>query len=403
MLLQALDRFFKHEASGGLFLMGAALLAMIIANSALEPAYHDTLGAYLGVTINGNGIEKPLILWINDGLMAIFFFLIGLELKREILEGRLRNPADVILPGMAAVGGMVAPALIFLALNYDNPVTVHGWAIPAATDIAFALGVLALVGSRVPASLKVFLLTLAILDDLGAILIIALFYTADLQIDYLWLALIPFALMAYLNQKGAPRVAPTLLLGIVMWVFVLKSGVHATLAGVLTAFCIPLRDIRGGSPLHKIEGALSPYVFYVIVPIFAFANAGVVLEGLTMEQVFAPLTLGVAGGLVLGKQIGVLGVSWILVKLFGIRRPEGASWLQIYGIACLAGIGFTMSLFIGSLSFPDALHVNEVRLGILSGSAVSAILGYMVLRYSGSPAPVQTAESAGGTDPLAEK
>ncbi len=392
MLLRAIDRFFGHEASGGILLMLAAVAAMIVANSGLSGAYESVLGSYLAVTLNGEGLEKPLILWINDGLMAIFFFLIGLELKRELLEGKLKNPSDVVLPGMAAVGGMVLPAAFFLMLNWGNPATVNGWAIPAATDIAFALGVLALVGDRVPSSLKVFLLTLAILDDMGAILIIALFYTAELKVDYLFLALIPAALMFWLNQKRVHRVAPILMLGVVMWFFVLKSGVHATLAGVLTAFFIPLKDKWGKSPLHSIEHGLSPYVLYFIIPVFAFANAGVVLTGMSFGDLFAPLPLGIALGLILGKQIGVFGITWAMVKMGLARMPHGATWAQIYGVACLAGIGFTMSLFIGSLSYDDSALMNQVRLGVLSGSIISGVLGYAALMLS-SPAAAEETEA----------
>jgi len=378
MLLRAIDRFFKHEAAGGILLMASAAAAMIVANSSLNGAYDGALSSYLSVTLNGEGLSKPLILWINDGLMAVFFFLIGLELKREILEGKLKNPSDVILPGMAAVGGMIVPALIFASFNWGQP-SISGWAIPAATDIAFALGILALVGSRAPTSLKVFLLTLAILDDLGAIVIIALFYTADLKLDYLYLALLPLAGLIWLNMKGAHRIAPAILLGTIMWFFVLKSGVHATLAGVITAFCIPLKDKWGKSPLHALEHGLTPYVLYLIVPIFAFANAGVVLAGLTLDQLLAPLPLGIALGLIVGKQLGVFGITFVMVKTGLARMPSGANWLHIYGISCLAGIGFTMSLFIGGLSFSDPTLMNEVRLGVLSGSVLSAILGYTAL------------------------
>lgn len=393
MLLRALDRFFGHEASGGILLMLSAVLAMIVANSGLAGAYDGVLGSYFAVTINGEGLEKPLILWINDGLMAIFFFLIGLELKAELLEGKLKNPSDVVLPGVAAIGGMAFPALIYLAFNWGNPATVGGWAIPAATDIAFALGVLALVGDRVPSSLKVFLLTLAILDDMGAIVIIALFYTAELKVDYLFLSLIPLAGMWFLHHKKVHRMAPILMLGVILWVLVLKSGVHATLAGVITAFFIPLKDKYGKSPLHSLEHGLSPYVLYVIVPIFAFANAGVVLKGMTFGDLLAPLPMGIALGLILGKQLGVFGITFAMVKLGLARMPSGANWAQIYGIACLAGIGFTMSLFIGSLSFTDQALMNEVRLGVLSGSILSGIMGYIALRLSTRDAPKAEAKA----------
>ena len=394
MLLRAIDRFFSHDASGGILLGLSAIAALVVANSALQPTYDWLLSLPFAVTLDGGGLEKPLILWINDGLMAIFFFLIGLELKREILEGKLKNPRDVILPGMAAVGGMAMPALIFVALNWGNPETIGGWAIPAATDIAFALGVLALVGSRVPSALKVFLLTLAILDDLGAIVIIALFYTAELKVNYLLMGLVPLAGLFWFNIKGAHRVAPSLILGLILWVLVLKSGVHATLAGVVTAFFIPLTDKWGKSPLHSLEHGLAPYVLFLIVPIFAFANAGVSLEGLSLADLMAPLPLGIALGLVLGKQIGVFGLTWLTVKSGLAQLPHGVTWVHIYGLACLAGIGFTMSLFIGSLSFGDAALMDAVRLGVLSGSLVSGLIGFTVLRLSSNPAVEDDAQPA---------
>ncbi len=379
-LIRAFDRFFKHDAAGGILLMLSAAMALIVANSALAPYYENLLGSYLEISLNGTGLAKPLILWINDGLMAVFFFLIGLELKRELLEGKLKNPRDVLLPGVAALGGITIPALIYAGLNWGQSDTIGGWAIPAATDIAFALGILAMVGKRAPVSLKIFLLTLAILDDLAAILIIALFYTAELKIDYLLMALLPLAAMFWLNRRATHRVAPMLLLGVILWVLVLKSGVHATVAGVLTAFFIPLKDKFGKSPLHALEHGLAPYVLYLIVPIFAFANAGVVLQGLSVADLVAPVPLGVALGLFAGKQIGVLGAVFLMVRLGLARLPHGANWGHIYGVACLAGIGFTMSLFIGALSFSDAELMNQVRLGVLSGSLASALLGYGVLR-----------------------
>ncbi|ATG49518.1 Na+/H+ antiporter NhaA [Celeribacter ethanolicus] len=382
MLLRKLEQFFDSEISGGIVLMVAAVAAMFVANSSLYPYYDGALSSYFTVQLGDTGLSKPLILWINDGLMAVFFLLVGLELKHELMEGKLKNPRDVVLPGMAAVGGMIMPAVVYFALNISSPETHSGWAIPAATDIAFALGILALVGDRVPSSLKVFLLTLAILDDLGAILIIAFFYTAELHLDYLFLAVIPLAIMFYLNRAGIHRIAPIILLGTVLWVLVLKSGVHATLAGVITAFFIPMKDKWGKSPLHALENALSPYVFFLIVPIFAFANAGVVLTGVTFADVFSPLPLGIALGLILGKQIGVFGMTWILVKFGVAKKPFGATWLHIYGVAALAGIGFTMSLFIGGLSFDDAFHMNEVRIGVLSGSVISAIIGFVVLKLA---------------------
>ena len=394
MFLRALDRFFSHEASGGILLMLSALAAMIVANSALSGLYESVLAAKFSVLINGGGLSKPLILWINDGLMAIFFFLIGLELKREILEGKLKNPSDIILPGVAALGGMALPALVFVLFNWNIIENISGWAIPAATDIAFALGILALVGSRAPTSLKVFLLTLAILDDLGAIIIIALFYTAELKVDYLFLALLPLAGLLWLNIKGAHRIAPALLLGAIMWYFVLKSGVHATLAGVVTAFCIPLKDKWSKSPLHSLENSLTPYVLYLIIPIFALANAGVVLKGMTFNDLLAPLPLGIALGLIVGKQVGVFGLTMLMVKTGIAKMPHGATALHIYGISCLAGVGFTMSLFIGGLSFADAEMMNQVRLGVLSGSIISGILGYTALMMASRQSPQDDAPAS---------
>lgn len=381
------NRLIRHDAAGGVVLMIAAVLAMGVANSPLNDAYQALFNIKLSVLFDGQGLSKPLILWVNDGLMAIFFFLIGLELKREMLEGKLRNPRDIILPGFAAVGGMALPALIFTALNWNSPATLRGWAIPAATDIAFAVGVLALLGKRAPASLKVFLLTLAILDDLGAIIIIATFYTAKLNLTYLALALIPIAGLWLHHRLRAHRIAPLVLLGIILWVLVLKSGVHATLAGVITAFFVPLKDRFGKSPLHALENGLTPYVKFLIVPLFAFANAGVVLAGMTLADLTQPLPMGIALGLLMGKLIGVFGFTWLLIKSGAARLPAGANWLHIFGVAALAGIGFTMSLFIGSLSFTDMAQMNAVRLGVLSGSIVSACLGFAVLWAAGQERP----------------
>lgn len=379
----ALSRILKHEASGGVILMLAAALALVVANSALSGSYEAIFAKKLSVTIDGVGLSKPLILWINDFLMAIFFFLIGLELKYEILEGKLRNPRNVMLPGIAAIGGMALPALIFTVVNWNVPANLQGWAIPAATDIAFAIGVLALLGSRVPASLKVFLLTLAILDDLGAIIIIALFYTAELNVAYLAFALLPLAGLWLNNRLGGHRIAPIVLLGVILWVLVLESGVHATIAGVLTALFVPLKDRFGKSPLHSLEHGLAPYVKFLILPLFAFANAGVVLEGVSLTTLAAPLPLGIALALLFGKMAGVFGFTWAIVRSGLADLPAGASWLHVLGVALLAGIGFTMSLFIGSLSFDDLSQMNEVRLGVLSGSIVAALLGLTVLATAG--------------------
>ena len=376
-------RLIRHEAAGGVVLMLAAAVAMIIANSPFNEAYQALFDKKFSVLIDGVGISKPIILWVNDGLMAIFFFLIGLELKREMLEGKLRNPRDIILPGFAALGGMAVPAMIFAYVNWNSPATLPGWAIPAATDIAFAVGVLALLGKRAPASLKVFLLTLAILDDLGAIIIIAVFYTAKLDVTYLALALIPIAGLFLHNRLRAHRIAPIVLLGGMLWVLVLQSGVHATLAGVITAFFVPMKDRFGKSPMHALEHGLAPYVKFLIVPLFAFGNAGVVLAGMTLSDLAAPLPSGIALGLLLGKLSGVFGFTWLLVKSGAARLPEGANWLHIFGVAALAGIGFTMSLFIGSLSFSDLAQMNAVRLGVLTGSILSACLGFAVLFAAG--------------------
>jgi NhaA family Na+:H+ antiporter len=380
-LFDTILRLLKHEAAGGVILMLTAVWAMIVANSFLSGPYLAYLQAEVSVTVNGVGVAKPWLLWINDGLMAVFFFLVGLELKREIMEGKLKNPRDIVLPGLAAVAGMALPAGIYAWINWGNP-TITGWAIPAATDIAFALGILALVGSRAPTSLKLFLLTLAILDDIGAILIIAVFYTAELKVNYLFLSMIPFAIMVCMNLYRAHSTAPFLILATIMWYFMLKSGVHATIAGVLAAFCVPLIDRWGKSPLHSLERSLHPYVNFIILPVFAFANAGVVLTGIAFSDLFSPVPLGIAAGLVVGKQAGVLAITWLVVKSGLARMPHGANYMHIYGVACLAGVGFTMSLFIGGLSFVDPELLNDVRLGVLSGSILSGIMGYAALRMA---------------------
>lgn len=379
--LRDVQTMFTRDALGGVLLIVSTLAALVLANSSAAPMYQGMLNAPLSISIGDNGLTKPLLLWINDGLMAVFFLLVGLELKAELLEGKLSNPRNVILPGMAALGGLAAPALIFFALNAGQT-SAQGWAIPAATDIAFALGILALVSPNIPSSLKVFLLTLAILDDLAAIVIIALFYTENLNTFYLMLALAPTAILIVLNAFGIHKTGPFLWLGVILWVLVLKSGVHATLAGIVTAFAIPLKDRWGKSPLHALEGRLSSYVLYVIVPIFAFANAGVVLGTLSPSDVLAPVTLGIALGLIVGKQLGVFGAAWLTVKLGAAQKPNDMSWGQLYGLACLAGIGFTMSLFIGGLTFDDAVLMNQTRLGVLTGSLISGLMGFVLLRRS---------------------
>lgn len=384
MVIDKLKEFLRLESSSGILLLIAAVLAMLVVNSAARPLYDALLGTAVEIRVGDFEIAKPLLLWINDGLMAIFFFLIGLEVKREILAGELSDPSRVVLPIIAAVGGIGVPALIYASANWGDPVAMKGWAIPAATDIAFALGVLALLGSRIPQALKLFLMTLAIIDDLGAIIIIAVFYTTELSVSSLLIALIAVAILFILNRRGVLSLAPYMLIGLVMWAAVLKSGVHATLAGVLTAFFIPFRKEPGESltQLEKLEHDLHPTVAYGILPLFAFANAGISFEGVTLASLLHPVPLGIAAGLFIGKQVGVFGLSWLAIKLGMAKLPRGVSVLQLYGVALLSGIGFTMSLFVGSLAFeqggPD--FAIDDRLGILVGSVASGVLGYIVLR-----------------------
>lgn len=372
-------RFFQLEAAGGLLLIAAAALALIINNSPLSWLYNGWLETPVVAQIGALHIAKPLLLWINDGLMALFFLLIGLEVKREVLQGHLSRPSQIVLPGAAAIGGMLIPALLFRALNSDNPAALSGWAIPMATDIAFALGVLALLGKRVPVSLKLFLMTLAIIDDLGAIIVIALFYSGELSSLALALAAASIAGLITMNRLGVTRLAPYLLIGTVLWVCVLKSGVHATLAGVLLAFCIPLRTPKAvASPLQQLEHALHPWVAYFILPLFAFANAGVPLAGVTLESLTHPVPLGIALGLLLGKVIGVFGLTWLAIKTGLASLPTGANWGQVLGVSMLCGIGFTMSLFVGSLAFVpgQSEFAGMDRMGILTGSVLAALIGY---------------------------
>ncbi len=374
----ALRDFMRTEAGGGVLLMLVAVLAVLVANSPLADFYFRALHVEL--------FGLSLAHWINDGLMAIFFLLVGLEIKREFLDGQLDTWARRALPGFAALGGMIAPALIYVGFNIDSTQTLRGWAIPAATDIAFALGVLALLGSRVPASLKVFLTALAILDDLGAVIIIAIFYTADLSWLMLGAALGGIAVLVVLNRIGVTRLAPYLLIGVAIWFFVLKSGIHATLAGVAVALTIPLRRQQGHaddphSPLHHLEHLLHPYVAFLIVPIFGFANAGVSLKGMSFETLLDPVPIGIAAGLFLGKQVGVMLTAFAAIRFKLAQMPAGAGWPQFYGVAILCGIGFTMSLFIGALAFPDdPALVDQTRIGVLSGSLLSMIAGWLLLR-----------------------
>lgn len=384
-VLTAIREFLHLESAGSILLIVGVILALLAVNSPLEPYYNALLNIIVEVRIGALGIEKPLLLWINDGLMAIFFFLVGLELKREVLEGELSNPAQIVLPVMAALGGMAAPAIIYAMVNFDHPAGLKGWAIPSATDIAIALGVLSLLGKRVPNSLKLFLLTLAIVDDLGAIVIIALFYSSDLSTTALSIAAICLLLLTILNLRNVLSTAPYLLLGFIMWAAVLKSGVHATLAGVLLAFFIPLRgsNRHGGSPLHELEEDLHPTVAFGVLPIFAFANSGISFSGLSVESLLQPIPLGIALGLFFGNQIGVMGMSWLTVKLGLAKLPDNVRWDHIYGVSLLCGIGFTMSLFISGLAFEQGgpAQAADDRLGIFFGSLLAAVCGYFWLRW----------------------
>ncbi len=378
--------FFKMESAGGITLMFAAVLAMICANTALSGHYDLLLSMPVEVRVGGLEIAKPLLLWINDGLMAVFFFLVGLELKRELLEGELSDKRNIILPGVGAIGGMLFPALVFAWFNHDDPAAMQGWAIPAATDIAFALGALALLGSRVPTSLKIFLTSLAIFDDIGAILIIAFFYTANISLTAIIVVACCIPVLALLNYRHVETKSVYILIGIIMWVATLKSGVHATLAGVLLAMFIPIssRSAHGISPLKSMEHDLHAVVAFFILPVFAFANAGINLSGVGVEQLMHDVPMGIAMGLVVGKQIGIFGLCWLAIKMGLARLPAGMSWLSLYGTAALCGIGFTMSLFIGSLAFEENgvdMFFDE-RLGIIVGSLISGVIGFFILRAS---------------------
>lgn len=382
--------FFRLEAAGGLVLVGAAILALICANTPLYHLYHyffNEVNFAIGFANNGGWeftLEKSLLLWINDGLMAIFFFLVGLEIKRELSEGTLSDKKNIVLPAMAAIGGMAIPALIYVFLNMDAPHNMHGWAIPAATDIAFALGVLALVGSRAPVSLKILLTAVAIIDDVGAIIIIALFYSEQFSPTILMTACLPLAALVLLNWRGASSAVPYILLGVVLWVLVLKSGVHATLAGLTVALFIPMRCRTNPrySPAKFLEHELHPWVAFMILPVFAFANAGVPLNDIGFANLLNPVTLGIALGLFAGKQLGVFAMLWMVIKLGWAPKPAGTNWTQLYAVSILCGIGFTMSLFIGSLAFPgDMVLQAGVRVGVLLGSLASAVLAYVLLRY----------------------
>jgi NhaA family Na+:H+ antiporter len=382
----ALREFLKLESASGILLVIAGALAMIAANTAFVGVYQAFLDTPISLQIGTFRLDKTLLIWINDLLMAIFFLLVGLEIKREVVAGELSDPSKVALPAIAAVGGMFVPAGIYAALNINDPVGIRGWAIPSATDIAFALGVLSLFGSRVPVGLKVFLMTLAVLDDLGAIVIIALFYTSDLSFDALVGAGIALTVLATLNRAGVMRIAPYILVGTALWVFVLKSGVHATLAGVVTALLIPAKDPAHPDhpPASRLEHGLHPWVAFGILPVFAFANAGVNLSDMTLRNLLDPIPLGILLGLFIGKQVGVFAFAWIAVKSGLARLPTGVTFAQVYGAAILCGIGFTMSLFIGMLAFENTAAGEVIvtdRLGILAGTLLSAVFGSLVLHW----------------------
>jgi NhaA family Na+:H+ antiporter len=392
MPVSMIREFLKFEAAGGIVLIIAAALALVLANSPLDSIYLTFLDTPLAIQVGGLVIAKPMLLWINDGLMAVFFFLVGLEIKREFLEGELASRSQIVLPATAAVGGMAVPALIYVVINLGHPEHLNGWAIPAATDIAFALGILALLGSRAPLSLKVLLTAIAIIDDLGAIVILAVFYTDDLSLVALGFGFIFILGLIAINGLRVTRLAPYVLLGIALWICVLKSGVHATLAGVITAFAIPLRT-KGDeehSLLRHVEHELHPWIAFAILPIFAFANAGVSFTGMDLSSLVEPVKLGVSLGLFVGKQIGVFGLLWLCVRLGWAPLPPDTNWVQLYGVALLCGVGFTMSLFIGSLAFEHTSFDAPIRLGVLIGSLVSGLCGYLLLQFGPVGAPKQT-------------
>lgn len=385
----AITSFLKLESAGGILLFVAAVLALLLANSPLVHFYDLLISTPIEIRVGALEIAKPSLLWINDGLMAVFFFLIGLELKRELVEGELSDKRNIILPGVGALGGMVVPALIYVYFNHQDPVAIKGWAIPAATDIAFALGVLTLLGSRVPASLKIFLTSLAIFDDIGAIIIIAVFYTSKISLEALSVVALCVPVLVVLNRRNVVSKSPYILVGIIMWVATLKSGVHATLAGALLAMFIPIRSKSNPdySPLKSMEHDLHSVVAFFVLPVFAFANAGINVSGISVDQLLHSVPLGITLGLFFGKQIGVFGFCALFIKLKIINFPKGMNWLSLYGTAALCGIGFTMSLFIGSLAFGET-GVNllfDERLGIILGSLASGVLGYLILRVALRP------------------
>ena len=381
---QAWREFLRLESAGGLILVSASIFALVLANSPLADIYNGVLSLKLTVMVESFGFSKPLLLWINDGLMAVFFLLVGLELKREVVEGQLSSPDQIVLPAMAAIGGLAVPAVIYWMINKNNPQGINGWAIPTATDIAFALAILSLLGSRVPASLKIFLTTIAIFDDLAAIIIIAVFYSADLSTGSLAAAGGGIAMLFILNRMGVRSLAAYLLVGLFIWLFVLKSGVHATLAGIAVAAFIPLKSCDDHSPARHLEHILHPWVAFGVLPIFAFANAGVSFAGVSSNAVYGTVSMGIAAGLFIGKQAGVFGMTALVVGLGLAKKPEGSSWAMLYGIALICGVGFTMSLFIGSLAFEHGgfAQATALRVGVITGSVVSGFCGWLVLHLS---------------------
>lgn len=387
MAMTSLREFLRLEAAGGFVLLAASALALLVANSPLAGLYLAFLQVPVAIQIGALEIAKPMLLWINDGLMAVFFFLVGLEIKREFLEGELSSRAQITFPAVGAVGGMVAPALIFVAINQGNAENMNGWAIPTATDIAFALGVLALLGDRVPLSLKVLLTAIAIIDDLGAIVIIAIFYTDELSFVSLGFAALFIVVLAILSWRRVGHVGAYAVLGVLLWIAVLKSGVHATLAGIITAWAVPMSaKTEHGEPLLKhLEHALHPWIAFAVLPIFAFANAGVSFAGVSLASFVEPVKLGVTLGLFVGKQVGILGCLWLAVRLRLCAMPADLGWWHIYGVALLCGVGFTMSLFIASLAFEHSDFDAPIRLGVISGSLLAGLLGYLILRFVARP------------------
>jgi NhaA family Na+:H+ antiporter len=380
----AVRDFMKLESAGGILLLAAAIIAMVVANSPLADLYSALLETTVAAQVGALSINKPLLLWVNDGLMAVFFFLVGLEIKREVMEGELSSFSQIVLPGVGALGGMLVPAAIYAWMNWSDPIALDGWAIPVATDIAFALALLSVFGSRVPTALKVFLLTTAIFDDLAAIIIIALFYSGDLSLSALFIGALALIVAITMNRMGVTRTSSYILLGVVLWIAVLKSGVHATLAGVLIAFCIPMRDEQGKSPLRELEHDLHGPVAFAILPIFAFANAGLPLAGMSIEDLTHPVTVGVVSGLLIGKPLGILVFVGLAVGLRFVQLPKNVNWIQLLGVAFACGIGFTMSLFIAGLAFEHGSgdYFSGDRLGILVGSILSALAAYALLHVS---------------------